>query len=149
MKPIIIKLYDLITSIWRPGKKFIEDHLEEVVDFIQRVKTVTDSPAADAITIWIPGEWDDVLLAKLRQALPIALEATGIITTCSPEENPRDYIECIVDEIRKIKSEQRAGLLRDLASNIAKAKAELEGDTPPATKQINLLLEMQYNKMTA
>lgn len=146
MKDIISRLFAFIASLWRTGKKFIDEHLKDAVDFTNILKKIADSPTTDLITTLIPGTWDDKAIAWLRAALPLAAEATGILVTCSPEEGPIEYIECLAAEIAKGNPKQRPGLLRDFAAQLALAKAKVSGfEHELSLKNVNLALELDYN----
>lgn len=151
MKRIIEKLFNFLATIWREGKKFTDAHIQPSVDFVNKLKAIVNSTAADFVTtVIIPGEWDDKALAWLRAALPKATGILGIVADCGNIEDPVAYITCITDKIKAYPEGARAGLYRDLAAQLALAKAEYEKYEHGLTlANVNLAIEADYNKRFA
>lgn len=143
----MLAIFNAIMALWHSGKKFIENHGSEAIDITNTIKAAVDSDSLDAVTTLIPGEWDNEALAWVREAAPIACDMVAIVIECDIDEGPIPYFQCVVDEIKKIDAKRRAGFYRDLASQLAIAKAKVSGEeTKLSLCRVNLAIEAEYNR---
>lgn len=126
MKKFIQKIFTFIMTLWHKGKEFVNDNIAPAMDFVEKLKEIVNSPAADAAVKLFPGTWDDLALQWLRQSLPTASDLVGIVATCTTIDDPAGFIQCIADEIKKRPESQRPGLYRDLAAYLSLEKATVE-----------------------
>lgn len=148
MKQFIEKLFNLIVLAWTAGNRFIKNHGADAIDLTDKIKEAVDSDIADRLVEIIPGDWDNKALAWAREAAPIAADAVGMVVECDIDEGPVAWLQCVVDGIKEIDEKRRAGFYRDLAAQLALAKAKVENDDHKLTlANVNLAIELEYNRL--
>lgn len=58
----------------------LKDQLKVIIQVVENLKQFVNSPAADVLTVIIPGTADDKLKEWLRKVLPEVLDHMGMIT---------------------------------------------------------------------
>ena len=116
-----------------------------VIEAVNNVKNFdSEHPEiADLITKLIPGQIDDEIKAKLRQAMIIALEKAGALTECLKIEDTDARIACIIAQLQSIADPDTKALKwAEIAAYATKYIAE---DERLDINEIAALVKMVYN----
>lgn len=159
MSKFIQALLAFVTALWIKGKKFMEEHAEATVEFVERLKLMLDNPKADFIVKIIPGVGDDKALEWLRKALPVVLNYLNVKLTClydlelnalKTNVNVVVVLEELATHISIMPKSSRGGLYRDIASLLAMEKARLaeyKHLDDITRERSDLAVQLQYLKL--
>ncbi|MBE2289347.1 MAG: hypothetical protein IAE95_07315 [Chitinophagaceae bacterium] len=101
--------------------EYVEAHAEAALQITTSLKEMLESPAADVVTLLIPGEADDLLKRHIITALEKAVMTLTAVNTCAGEGDINARIKCLMTELAKAAPEVRDALLHKLASLITAA----------------------------
>lgn len=124
-------LLKFLQHIWDAIKNIFEGLPDEFkkaihigVTVVEKMKTVVDSPEADIITAIIPGDIDDAIKEKLRDALPKILAELLLAQDCSNLTNSADIVKCAIQTLQEIEGDFKSAFLHDLSILIAQVAAD-------------------------
>ncbi len=101
--------------------EYVEAHAETALQITTALKEMLESPAADVVTLLIPGEADDLLKRHMITALEKAVVTLTAMNTCGGEGDINARIRCLIAELAKAAPEVKDALLHKLASLITAA----------------------------
>jgi hypothetical protein len=90
----------------------------------ENIKTFVESPAADILTLLIPGETDDRIKAALRIALPKILVQLKLADSCSAVTTPDELTICAIKTIQSLSGDLKSAFLHNLSVLIAQVAAD-------------------------
>lgn len=124
-------LLKFLSRIWDAIKHLFEGLPEEFkkaihigVTVVEKMKTAVDSPDADIITAIIPGDIDDAIKEKLRDALPKILAELLLAQDCSNLTNSADIVKCAIQTLQEIEGDFKSAFLHDLSILIAQVASD-------------------------
>lgn len=100
---LINKATAWISRLWSSIKPDAEKALIIGMKITDAVKNAVNHPVADILTAIIPGDVDDKIKARLRDAAPKAIITLGLAQQCSNETDPAKIIECASRTLQNIK----------------------------------------------
>jgi hypothetical protein len=96
MKKILEFLKDFVTKVFGTILDLFREHAELAVSITERLKNLVDSPVADVITALIPGDADNLIVAKLRLILPVVLEKVALANNITKEGKTQSEVIALV-----------------------------------------------------
>lgn len=88
------------------------------------IRKFTDSQAADILTAIIPGDLDDKIKNKLREALPKIFIELKLAEQCSGLTDPNEIVQCGIKTLQQIEGDFQSAFLHDLSILIAQVAAD-------------------------
>lgn len=117
---ILSKIADLFHKIEPDVKNAI--HVGVVIT--DKINNYVQSPVADILTAIIPGELDDAIKAKVREALPKILGELKLADQCGQLTDPNEIVQCAINVLQQIEGDFRAAFLHDISILIAQVAAD-------------------------
>ncbi|MDB5210208.1 MAG: hypothetical protein JWQ30_1035 [Sediminibacterium sp.] len=90
-------LFGWLGKIFKSTGKFADKVLPIVISVTNGLKSVVDSPVVDIITAITPTGVDDLIVSKIRQAIPLVLKNTALAQDFLHLQTP----EAILQALRK------------------------------------------------
>jgi hypothetical protein len=94
------------------------------VTVVNNMKTALDNPVTDILTAIIPGTLDDVIVQKLREALPEILLNLKLAENCTGLTDISQIVECAIRNLQSIEGDFKSAFLHDLSILIAQVAAD-------------------------
>jgi len=127
----MIKIPIWLRKIWKAIQTLFNHIPEELkvaihtgIVITENIKTFVDSPAADIITLLIPGETDDRIKAILRKAIPQILIQLKLADSCSEIDNPAELTSCAIKTLQSLTGDLKSAFLHNLSVLIAQVAAD-------------------------
>lgn len=90
-------------------------HINEVLDVVDFVKDAVDNPAVDVLAA-LTGRLSPMLLAKIREALTVAVDTLSLTVACTKETDEAAKIACFIKALRKLSPAMRSAVYGKLAT---------------------------------
>ncbi|NCD70786.1 hypothetical protein [Mucilaginibacter agri] len=131
-----MSLTSFLSKIWS-GIKSIFDKLPYelqsaahiAVVITQNIKNFTDSPAADILTLLIPGDIDNKIKDWLRAKLPEVLTALRLVDSISALKDPDEITAAAVKTIQNLDPNVQNAFMHDLSVLIAQEISKAQNNT--------------------
>jgi hypothetical protein len=88
------------------------------------IRNFVYSPGADVLTAIIPGEVDDIIKQRLRDALPKILLQLKLAENCTGLTDISQIVECAIRNLQSIEGDFKSAFLHDLSILIAQVAAD-------------------------
>ncbi|MCX6208370.1 MAG: hypothetical protein NTZ59_02415 [Bacteroidetes bacterium] len=124
--------------------KWIYDHVQPSVEFVQRLKTLLESPVLDVLTALIPSNIDDAIRAKLLLNCQRALQLLAITADIANEHDPASQITKLLQYLKEATPAMKAAIYKQIASEMAKLSG---GAVEVKGHSVDLLTQLQYSKL--
>lgn len=105
--------------LWLKAKAFLNKEIPIAIAVVEHLKTFIDSPIIPAITDLIPGEVDDAIAAKIKEALPVILVKLKIAGECANLSTNEAIIQCALKNLASFDPLSRRGKYLDIAATLA------------------------------
>jgi hypothetical protein len=92
----LAKIWGFIAKIFKAADEGTKRLLPIVTGIVNRIKEIDDTHIGDIITMIIPGDADDKLVAKFREILPKVILALGNIKEISDTEDVNEKLKKIL-----------------------------------------------------
>jgi hypothetical protein len=126
-----MSLQSFLTKIWNQIKALFDGIPAELKTAIhigvlvtENIKNFTDSPAADILTMIIPGNVDDEIKNWLRAKLPAILTELKLADSCSGLTDPNEITACAVKVLQGLDGNVKSAFLHNLSILIAQVAAD-------------------------
>lgn len=126
-----MSLGKFLKKIWAGIKKAFEGLVPELkkavtagVEITDKLKALIDGPIDDMLVALIPGDFDDKIRAKLQEELPKILVKLKLAESCLAETDPNKIVECALNTLRDMTSEDRKPFLHSFAILTAQVIAD-------------------------
>jgi hypothetical protein len=126
-----MKLTNWLKKIWKSIKSLfnrISPDIKEAIHLgvvvTENMKIFVDSPAADILTVLIPGDTDDKIKVALRSALPALLLQLKLADNCMGASTAAEITTCAVKTLQSLADNVKSALLHNLAVMIAEVAAD-------------------------
>jgi len=119
LKTIITKIWAEVEALFNgfPAEMKTAIHIGVVVT--ENVKSFVDSPAADILTVLIPGDIDDEIKNGLRAKLPAVLTELKLADSCRGLTDPQQVTACAIKVLRGLDGDIKSAFLHNLSIFIA------------------------------
>lgn len=108
MKNVFEFIKNLFNKILGKAVDLFRQHAEISINVVENLKKVLDSGTADLITALIPGEIDNLLVAKLRQVLPIVLEKVAVSNNIvKTGKSHSEIIDLVLKHLKKANDDSK------------------------------------------
>lgn len=94
------------------------------IDVVENLKLLLDSPITPLITTLIPGQVDDVIAEKIREALPKILLNLKIADECTKMQSNDAIIQCAIKHLKAYHPTARKAYYLNIASMLSEALAD-------------------------
>lgn len=146
MKRFIKHLFIIITNLWKNGKALIDKELPIVYGVTKNFITLMSGPTVEAIEALFPGlatefAWLAALLPKVADIMKVAID-------CSPENNPVQWIMCIVNHAKALPEAQQQDFFRGFTRELTKLRVAADPNLKMLTNSdINFAIEVYHKKV--
>jgi len=105
-------LVGAITGFFSKGFK----HIDKVLTVVDIIKSAVNSPAFDFIAAMSGQAWEPALLAKVREALNVAVAALNIADECAQQPDDTTKLMCLVGKVRDLSPAMQSAVYAKLGS---------------------------------
>lgn len=110
------KIFNFLKKLFNKAKFYIQQFVTPAVATVENLKKIIDSPAVDIVTAIIPGNVDNVIVAKIRLYLPKVLVVLRISDECLKLTNPDEIILCAVKKLKDYTPDEKAVAFHSMAA---------------------------------
>lgn len=144
MKNLFGKIINSVKSIFGKGFDLFRDYSYVAVKVTDQLKYVVESPFADLATNLIPSDIDNIILVKLRKALPkVAIQVAITHGILSTHDKNSDAIINIIEYLKKLNPDARAGFWITFSAQINIALS----DDKLTLSEAVILAQMAFKEM--
>jgi len=118
------KIWKAIQTLFNRIPAELKTAIHTGVIVTENIKIFVESPAADVLTVLIPGETDDRIKAALRVALPNILTQLKLADSCSETIKPDELTICAIKTIQSLTGDLKSSFLHNLSLLIAQVAAD-------------------------
>ena len=126
-----MSLQTFLSRIWQQIKSLFEGIPTELktavhigVVITENIKTFVDSPAADILTVLIPGDIDDKVKELLRAKLPAVLTELKLADNCEALTDPNEITACAIKILQGLDGDVKSAFLHNLSVLVAQVAAD-------------------------
>jgi len=123
VKTFLTKLWAEIKGLFDGIPSELKTAIHIGVFITEGLKTFIDSPAADVLTVIIPGEIDDDLKNLLRAKLPGILTELKLADSCAGLTEPAQITACAIKVLQGLDGDTSSAFLHSLSILIAQVAA--------------------------
>jgi hypothetical protein len=125
MKKIFEKLSSFVKNLFGNVFSELKKHSELAVKVTDNIKKLVESPIADVISVIIPGDADDILIAKARVVLPQVVEKVAILHGILKENDTNsDVVANIIENLKQLNPDARISFWVMFAAELNKALSD-------------------------
>ncbi len=124
LKTILNKIWKSIKNMFAGIPPDLKTAIHIGVAVTENIKLFIDSPAADILTMLIPGTVDDRIKDILRVKLPVILTNLKLVDNCTDLDNPDQLAACAVKTIQSLEGDFKSAYLHNLSILVAQATAD-------------------------
>lgn len=119
LQTFIDKIWTQVENLFRniPSEMKTAIHIGVVVT--ENIKKFVDSPAADVLTVLIPGDVDDEIKNWLRAKLPAVLTELKLADSCSGLTDPQQITACAIKVLQGLDGDVKSSFLHNLSIFVA------------------------------
>jgi hypothetical protein len=124
LKTIITKIWEEVEALFNgfPSEMKTAIHIGVVVT--ENIKSFVDSPAADMLTVLIPGDIDDEIKIWLRAKLPAILTGLKLADSCTGLTDPQQITTCAVKVLQGLDGDIKSAFLHNLSILVAQVASD-------------------------
>jgi len=100
-------------------RNIAEKYIRPSIQIVEALKKAVDSPIMPVITALIPGNIDDVVLYRLKKALPTVLLRLRIADECLKQTDPMEVVLCAIKHLKDYEPDARAATYHSIASMLS------------------------------
>ncbi|MFD2145462.1 hypothetical protein [Mucilaginibacter antarcticus] len=126
LKSILSKIWETIKNLFADISPDLKSAIHLGVVITENIKLFVDSPAADVLTIIIPGTIDDGIKSILRAKIPAILTTLKLVDNCDDLTDPNQLVACAITTLQSLEGEINSAYLHTLSILIAQAAADGE-----------------------
>jgi len=120
----IVNLWNAIKRLFTKLPAELKDAVHIGVVLVENIKKFVDSPGADILTAIIPGNIDNVIIAKLRQALPIFLQELKLADETMSLNDPEAIVRTALQSFKELDPFIKPVFCHNLSVLIAQVAAD-------------------------
>ena len=124
LQSFLSKIWDQIKSLFSGMPAELKTAIHIGVIVTENVKNFVDSPAADILTVLIPGDADDELKDLLRAKLPLILTELKLADSCTDLTDPDQITACAVKTLQSLEGDVQSAFLHNLSILVAEVAAD-------------------------
>jgi hypothetical protein len=124
LKSFLSKIWAEVKSLFQSIPAELKTAISIGVLITEGIKTFVDSPAADVLTVIIPGTLDDDLKTLLRAKLPEILTELKLADSCSGLTDPSQITACAVKVLQGLDGDVKSAFLHSLSVLVAQVAAD-------------------------
>lgn len=106
-------------KMFAKAKEFLKKEIPTAIAVVDQIKIFVDSPFLPLITSLIPGTVDDVIAAKIKEALPKVVAQLKISNECSNKGTNDEIVQCFITHLKTLAPNARAGYYLTIASMLS------------------------------
>lgn len=110
------KIFSWIKKLFSSVSTIAEKYVRPAIQIVEAIKKAVDSPVMPVITALIPGNIDDVVLYRLKKALPTVLQRLRIADECAKQTDPLQVIICAIKNLKDYEPDARAATYHSIAT---------------------------------
>src|SRR5882672_9611456 len=111
----LLKIWDQIKTLFIGIPAELKTAIHIGVLVTENVKNFVDSPAADILTVLIPGDIDDEIKSLLRAKLPEILTELKLADSCSGMTDADAITVCAVKVLQGLDGDVKSAFLHNLS----------------------------------
>ena len=113
------KFFKWIASIFNRTKALVLQYVQPSVAMVENLKMVIDSVGIDFLTAIVPGDLDNIIVAKMRQYLPVILQDLKICEKCASLTDPNEIIKCALEGLKGYDKKSQYTYLLGIAAKMS------------------------------
>lgn len=128
MKNVFEFIKNLFNKVLGKAVDLFREHAEISITIVENLKKALDSNVTDLVTALIPGEIDNVVVAKLREVLPIVLEKVALSNNIvKTGKTHSEIIDLVLKHLKKANEDSKRLFWITLAAelNVALSNGKL------------------------
>jgi len=110
------KIFAWIHRLFGGIKTIAEKYIRPSIQVVEALKKAVDSPLLPIITQLIPGNIDDVILYRLKKALPTVLLRLRIADECAKQSDPMEVVLCAIKNLKGYEPDAKAATYHSIAA---------------------------------
>jgi len=110
------KLKEKVKNLYREFDDYLNANIDTALKVTTALRKVLASPVADILTAIIPGELDDMIRARLVDALGKAITALTILEHCKGSMEIDEKLKCFYEQLNNLDPNLQDAVLHKLAS---------------------------------
>jgi hypothetical protein len=124
LKSFLHKIGEFFHNLFEGLKPKLQNAVHWGVVITENLKNAIDSQVADIITAIIPGELDDKIKDKLREALPKIVVELRLVDTTMGLTDPQEIMAAAVKVIQQLDGDYKSAFLHDFSILAAQVAAD-------------------------
>lgn len=116
-------LKNFLVRVWQFIQRFFHSLEEQgklavhiAVEIVENIKKVSDTPIPDVLAAIIPGDLDEEIIKKLRQAIPDILDKLKLFDQCGQLTDSNELLQCVLKNINLSSDELKNTMYHGLSS---------------------------------
>lgn len=109
-------LFRWLDALFNKVKKLAIKFVTPSVEIVEAIDRAVNSSVTPLITALIPGHWDDIIVAKVKTALPQVLKVLKISEECLKLEAADEIIACAIKNLKTYDKDGRAANYHNIAA---------------------------------
>lgn len=144
-------------NIWRHIKLFfskvfsgaiahVNKYVKPSIEAVQLLKSFTESPVLPLLNALIPSQLDDVITAKLKEALPKILAGLELADKCAKQPSNDEIIQCVIAQLKTFSPDVRKQYWLSVASRLSMYLSDGKLTWAEAIMLVQYTYQERYNK---
>jgi hypothetical protein len=100
LKTFLANIWEHIKDLFHKIEPKAKDAIAIGVKVVDNIKIAFDSGIPDIITHLIPGDIDDEIAAKIKEALPKIFAELQLVNNCANETDPFKIVQCGIETLK-------------------------------------------------
>lgn len=124
LKSFLSKIWTSIKSLFDGLPAEFKTAINIGVVITDNIKKFVDSPAADVLTLLIPGDIDDKIKDLLRAKLPVILTELKLADSCAGLTDPNEITACAIKVLQGLTGDIQSAFFHNLSILVAQVAAD-------------------------
>lgn len=139
-----IKLF--FSKVFSGAIAYVNKYVKPSIEVVQLLKQFTESPALPLLNALIPGQLDDVIAAKLKEALPKVLVGLELANGCAKKQSNDEIIQCVISYLQQVSPDARKQYWLSVASRLSMYLSDGKLTWAEAIMLVQYTYQERYNK---
>ena len=144
LKILFAAIGNFLKILFGNTEKWINDNVTPSIQVVNNIKAIVDSPIAMVLTSIIPGQFDDLLRAKLSSGLQIAIDRLTNIYDITNESDEVIKLDKFTQWLKTLTPDTKNAIYKKIASILSRAN---DIDATVKEHAIDLLVQTTYSKL--
>ncbi|MGN6604559.1 MAG: hypothetical protein ACTHK8_19020 [Ginsengibacter sp.] len=126
LRTFLHKIWAEISALWHQFDPILQKAIHIGAQVTEAVKDfdVANPIAADILTALIPGDLDDIIKQKIREALPKIVVELRLVDNAAGLTDPNEIMQAAVKVIQQLDGDYKSAFLHDFAIIVSQVAAD-------------------------